>query len=91
MQRRWFLKTAFSSVCTLGRVVHLDPFLRLYLRLCCRPPDAIGEHIGLTSRKCQPVEGLALLDEQLRERFRQQVPGWRIQNNAAGALTAGGD
>lgn len=52
--------------------------------LLCRPPDAMGEHIGLLSRTCQPLDSLQLLDEQLRERLRQQVPGWRIQNNAAG-------
>jgi hypothetical protein len=53
---------------------------------CCtvRPPDAIGEHIGLGSRQCQDVAGLQLLDEQLRERLRQQVPGWRINNNKEG-------
>lgn len=44
----------------------------------------MGEHIGLTSRSCAPLESLQLLDEQLRERLRQQVPGWRIQANAAG-------
>lgn len=50
-----------------------------------RPPDAIGKHIGLTSRKCQPAEAAQLLDDTRRERYRQQVPGWRVQNNAAGA------
>jgi 4a-hydroxytetrahydrobiopterin dehydratase len=49
-----------------------------------KPPDAIGEHIGLGSRQCQDVAGLQLLDEQLRERLRQQVPGWRINNNKEG-------
>lgn len=43
-----------------------------------KPPDAMGEHIGLTSRTCQDVASLELLDETLRERLRQQVPGWRI-------------
>lgn len=54
--------------------------------IACRPPDAIGKHIGLTSRKCQPEDSVTLLDETLRERFRQQVPGWRVQNNAAGMV-----
>jgi Pterin 4 alpha carbinolamine dehydratase len=38
----------------------------------------MGEHVGLTSRRCRPVDELALLDENIRERLRQQVPGWRI-------------
>jgi hypothetical protein len=50
----------------------------------CRPPDAIGEHTGLGSRQCQDVASLQLLDEQLRERLRQQVPGWRINSNKEG-------
>lgn len=45
----------------------------------------MGEHIGLMSRACQPVDSLQLLDEKLRERLRQQVPGWRIQADSAGA------
>jgi 4a-hydroxytetrahydrobiopterin dehydratase len=44
----------------------------------------MGEHVGLLSRKCQPAEGLQLLDETRRERYRQQVPGWRIQSSTAG-------
>ncbi|WIA18001.1 hypothetical protein OEZ85_009488 [Tetradesmus obliquus] len=49
-----------------------------------KPPDAIGEHVGLGSRQCQDVSALQLLEEQLRERLRQQVPGWRINNNKEG-------
>eukprot|EP00775_Hariotina_reticulata_P004129 gene4129-4376_t len=49
-----------------------------------KPPDAMGEHIGLRSRKCRAPEETQLLDDTLRERLRQQVPGWRIQSSAAG-------
>lgn len=52
---------------------------------CCsvhRPPDAISQHVGLTSRQCSA--GNELLDETARERYRQQVPGWRIQSNKDG-------
>ncbi|KAF8062020.1 DJ1B [Scenedesmus sp. PABB004] len=48
-----------------------------------KPPDAIGEHVGLTSRPCRA--DAELLDETRRERYRQQVPGWRIQATPAGA------
>lgn len=44
-----------------------------------KPPDAISKHVGLTSRQCSADN--ELLDETLRERYRQQVPGWRIQAN----------
>jgi hypothetical protein len=49
-----------------------------------RPPDAIGSVIGLKARACTPVDAAQLLEEQFVERYRQQVPGWRIVNNAAG-------
>jgi pterin-4a-carbinolamine dehydratase len=42
----------------------------------------MGNVLGLKSRPCLP--DAALLDETLRERFRQQVPGWRVQNNSQG-------
>lgn len=61
------------------------PFLTHFmLTQFTRPPDAIGEHVGLGSRQCQDVSALQLLEEQLRERLRQQVPGWRINNNKEG-------
>eukprot|EP00878_Enallax_costatus_P017810 GHUV01018714.1.p1 GENE.GHUV01018714.1~~GHUV01018714.1.p1 ORF type:complete len:185 (+),score=58.00 GHUV01018714.1:149-703(+) len=47
-----------------------------------KPPDAISQHVGLTSRQCSTDN--ELLDETLRERYRQQVPGWRIQANKDG-------
>lgn len=50
----------------------------------CRPPDAIGNHVGLKSRKCQDVSSLSLLDENIRDRYRQQVPGWRVHSNSQG-------
>jgi hypothetical protein len=67
--------------------IHAIPAFHLTSLCCCvphRPPDAISKHVGLTSRKCQPAEAAELLDETLRERYRQQVPGWRVQDNAAG-------
>jgi hypothetical protein len=63
---------------------HPTHALNPFLTPVCRPPDAIGEHIGLGSRQCQDVGSLQVLDEQLRERLRQQVPGWRINNNKEG-------
>lgn len=42
-----------------------------------RPPDAIGKVIGLGSRSAASAEK-ALLDDATRERYRQQVPGWRV-------------
>eukprot|EP00879_Flechtneria_rotunda_P003914 GHRR01004154.1.p1 GENE.GHRR01004154.1~~GHRR01004154.1.p1 ORF type:complete len:223 (+),score=70.99 GHRR01004154.1:469-1137(+) len=49
-----------------------------------KPPDAMGAHIGLGARTCQDPATLELLDTALRERLRQQVPGWRVQQNSAG-------
>eukprot|EP00877_Chromochloris_zofingiensis_P001434 jgi/Chrzof1/11291/Cz05g31090.t1 len=49
-----------------------------------KPPDAIGNHVGLKSRKCQDVSSLSLLDENIRDRYRQQVPGWRVHSNSQG-------
>lgn len=53
-----------------------------YTFLACRPPDAISQHVGLTSRKCSA--DAELLDETARERYRQQVPGWRISSSKDG-------
>jgi hypothetical protein len=44
----------------------------------------MGSVIGLKARACTPVDAAQLLEEQFVERYRQQVPGWRIVNNAAG-------
>ena len=50
-----------------------------------RPPDAIGKVIGLGARAVPPAADLALLDEQTRERYRQQCPGWRVVTSGATA------
>jgi len=47
-----------------------------------KPPDAMGKIMGLKSRSCLP--DAPLLEDALRERYRQQVPGWRVQNNSQG-------
>jgi hypothetical protein len=43
----------------------------------CRAPEAIANVLGLQARSCRP-EFSEPLPEDIRERMRQQVPGWRI-------------
>lgn len=51
-----------------------------------KPPDAIKEFTGLTSKSCLPSqsEQVQLLDEREVNILRAQCPGWRLQKNDEG-------
>lgn len=79
-------KTNFAAFC--GRLPHHHPCScrkvtrSLSPALLHRPPDAIGDILGLRSKHCSP--SAALLDQVTVNRLRQQCPGWRVDTNAAG-------
>lgn len=51
-----------------------------------KPPEGMGELIGLKSKKCVPCEaGAQPLSETEVNRLCQQCAGWRVAKNAEGA------
>ena len=56
------------------------------LLFVCRPPDAIKEIVGLSSKRCIPCEGgdVPKLSESDVERLKKQVPGWKLAVDQAG-------
>ena len=54
------------------------PLSLLPLPLCCRPPEAMNEIMGLQSKKCVPCEGgVQALGETDVNRLAKQVGGAR--------------
>lgn len=51
-----------------------------------RPPEQMGDLIGLKNKRCESCEGgaVALLDEAEVNRLQLQCAGWRVRDNAAG-------
>jgi 4a-hydroxytetrahydrobiopterin dehydratase len=51
-----------------------------------KPPDAIKEFTGLTSKKCLPSnsDAVQLLEEREINILRNMCPGWRVMNNESG-------
>ncbi|PRW60065.1 pterin-4-alpha-carbinolamine dehydratase [Chlorella sorokiniana] len=50
-----------------------------------KPPDAMGEIVGLKNKKCVACEGgIEALSESEINRLQKQCAGWRLGKNAAG-------
>lgn len=50
-----------------------------------KPPDAIGNIVGLKNKRCVPCEGdVKPLGESDVNKLRLQVPGWKVRTTAAG-------
>jgi 4a-hydroxytetrahydrobiopterin dehydratase len=52
-----------------------------------RPPERIGEFMGLKNKRCVPCEGgdIKPLEDAQVNRLRLQCPGWKVITNAEGA------
>lgn len=52
-----------------------------------KPPDKIGEIVGLKNKRCIPCEGdVKPLSESEVNKLVMQVPGWKVRRNAGGVM-----